>query len=189
MPITLTVTGHEEIITSLNNLSDKLKGPEVVTELARMSAEVLKSVTPVGMRGNAGLLQRTMSEVAGPEPTADGWWAGVGNLEGIYPLEPAPRDTIKNFLEMIRGQKGGKGTPPPSPKKGTPLAAGSSDYDKQYAKATAWQERNRSKTEAAFWLLFKEGEKSTGASKAELNRARRLLDIDRAIRRKYHGGK
>lgn len=105
--ITLRVTGHEEIIASLNNLSEKLQGPEVVQQLAQMSSEVLATEAPVGIRGDAGLLQRTVSETAGPEPTGQGWWAGVGNLEGIYPLEPAPPDTIKNFLEMIgKGKKG-----------------------------------------------------------------------------------
>lgn len=109
MPITLTVTGHEEIITSLQNLSDKLQGPEVVQELALMSSEVLAAEAPVGRRGNAGLLQRTISEVAGPKSTGQGWWAGVGNLEGIYPLEPAPRGTIATFLERIgKRKKGGK---------------------------------------------------------------------------------
>lgn len=108
--ITLTVTGHEEIIASLTNLSDRLQGPEVVQRLSQMSSGILANVTPVGRRGNAGLLQRTMSETAGPEPTGQGWWAGVGNLEGIYPLEPAPPDTIKNFLEMIGKGKTGTGT-------------------------------------------------------------------------------
>ena len=106
MPITLTVTGHEEIITSLQNLSDKIQGPEVVQELVLMSSEVLASEAPVGRRGSAGLLQRTISEVAGPEPTGEGWWAGVGNLEGIYPLEPAPKGTIAAFLEIMRERRG-----------------------------------------------------------------------------------
>ena len=108
MPITLTATGHEEILASLQNLSDKLRGPEVVETLAKESSIILAQNAPVGERGmTRGLLQRTVSEVAGPEPTGQGWWAGVGNLEGIYPLEPAPPDTIKNFLEMIgKGKKG-----------------------------------------------------------------------------------
>lgn len=109
MPITLTVTGHEEIIASLQNLSDKIRGPEIVQELALMSSEVLATEAPVGRRGSAGLLQRTISEVAGPEPIGEGWWAGVGNLEGIYPLEPAPKGTIAAFLERIgKGKKGSK---------------------------------------------------------------------------------
>ena len=108
MPITLTATGHEEILASLQNLSDKLRGPEVVETLAKESSIILAQNAPVGERGmTRGLLQRTVSEVAGPEPTGQGWWAGVGNLEGIYPLEPAPPDTIKNFLEMIRGRVSG----------------------------------------------------------------------------------
>ena len=107
--ITLRVTGHEEIIASLNNLSNRLQGPELVRQLSQMSSGILANATPVGRRGNAGLLQRTMSETAGPEPTGQGWWAGVGNLEGIYPLEPAPPDTIKNFLEMIGKGRTGTG--------------------------------------------------------------------------------
>ena len=104
--ITLTVTGHEEIIASLNNLSNKLQGPELVQTLGQEASIILAQETPVGERGmTRGLLQRTMSEAAGPEPTGQGWWVGVGNLEGIYPLEPAPPDTIKNFLEMMRGSK------------------------------------------------------------------------------------
>ncbi len=105
MPITLTVTGHSEIIASLQNLNDRLDGPEVVQALGQMSSAILEQSTPVGRRGDAGNLQRTMSEMAGPERTGQGWWVGVGNLDGIYPLEAAPKDTIKNFLEMIRGRK------------------------------------------------------------------------------------
>lgn len=101
MPTTLTVTGHNEIIASLQNLSDKLDGPEIVQTLGQMSSAILTQETPVGRRGDAGKLQRTMSEMAGPEPTGQGWWMGVGNLEGIYPLEPAPRGTIAAFLERI----------------------------------------------------------------------------------------
>ena len=113
MPITLTVTGHEEIIASLNNLSNRLQGPEVVATLAKETSIILAQNAPVGQRGmTRGLLQRTMSEVAGPEPTGQGWWAGVGNLEGIYPLEPAPRGTIKAFLEMIGKKKGSSGKKP-----------------------------------------------------------------------------
>jgi hypothetical protein len=108
MPVTLTVQGHEEIIASLQNLSDKLQGPEVVTKLAHESAIELGQTTPRGRRGSeAGKLSRTMTEVAGPEPAGGGWWAGVGNLEGIYPTTPAPKHTIKNFLEMIRGRVSG----------------------------------------------------------------------------------
>lgn len=98
--------GHEGIIASLQNLSDKLQGPEVVDVLAKKTSVIIGHNTPVGRRGaTSGLLQRTMSETGGPEPTKGGWWAGVGNLEGIYPTEPAPSNTIKNFLEMIRGPK------------------------------------------------------------------------------------
>lgn len=107
MPITLTVTGHNEIIASLQNLSDKLDGPEVVQALGQMSSSILTQETPVGRRGDAGKLQRTMSEMAGPEPTGQGWWMGVGNLEGIYPLEPAPKGTIAAFLKRWREQHGG----------------------------------------------------------------------------------
>ncbi len=110
MPITLTVTGHEEIIASLQNLSDKLDGPEVVQALSQMSSVILVGETPVGHRGDAGKLQRTMSEMAGPEPTGQGWWAGVGNLEGIYPLEPAPKGTIAAFLKRWREQHPGGDT-------------------------------------------------------------------------------
>jgi len=102
MPISLTVEGHEGIITSLHNLSDKLQGPELVSKLARESAIELGQTTPIGIRGaEAGKLSRTMTEVGGPMPTGSGWWAGVGNLEGIYPLASAPRHTIKRFLELI----------------------------------------------------------------------------------------
>lgn len=108
MPVTLTVQGHEEIIASLQNLSDKLQGPEVVNTLAHEAAIELGQTTPVGRRGaEAGKLSRTMTEVGGPEPTEGGWWAGVGNLEGIYPTTSAPKHTIRNFLEMIRGRVSG----------------------------------------------------------------------------------
>jgi len=107
VPVTLTVQGHEEIIASLQNLSDKLQGPEVVTALAHEAAIELGQTTPIGHRGQAGKLSRTMTEVGGPESTGGGWWAGVGNLEGIYPTTSAPKHTIKNFLEMIRGRVSG----------------------------------------------------------------------------------
>jgi len=107
MPITLTVTGHEEIIASLQNLSDKIEGPEVVGRLAQMGSSILATEAPVGRRGSAGLLQRTLSEMAGPEPVGQGWWAGVGNLEGIYPLPPAPKGTIAAFLKLWRARRGG----------------------------------------------------------------------------------
>ena len=107
MPITLTVTGHNEIIASLQNLNDRLDGPEVVQKLGQMTSAILEQSTPRGRRGDAGKLQRTMSEIAGPEPTGQGWWMGVGNLEGIYPLEPTPKGTIAAFLERIgKGKKG-----------------------------------------------------------------------------------
>ena len=104
MPITLTVQGHEELIASLQNLSDRLQGPEVVETLAKETSIIMAQNTPVGEYGmTRGILQRTMSEVGGPEATAGGgWWAGVGNLAGIYPLEAAPKGTIKAFLEGIR---------------------------------------------------------------------------------------
>ena len=105
MAITLTVEGHEGIITRLQNLSNKVNSPEIVETLAKETSGLLAENTPRGRRGDSGLLGRTMTEVAGPEPAGDGWWAGVGNLAGIYPLEPAPKGTIKAFLEMIRGPK------------------------------------------------------------------------------------
>ena len=106
MPVTLTVSGHEELITSLKNLSNKLQGPEVVNALAHESAIELGQTTPVGVRGSlAGQLRRTMTEVGGPNQTGGGWWAGVGNLEGIYPLKSAPPHTIKRFLELIGKSK------------------------------------------------------------------------------------
>ena len=105
MPITLTVEGHEGIITSLQNLSNKVNSPEVVETLAKETSGLLAENTPRGRRGDSGLLGRTMTEVAGPEPAGDGWWAGVGTLAGIYPLESAPKGTIKAFLEMIRGYR------------------------------------------------------------------------------------
>jgi len=106
MPVTLTVEGHEGLIASLQNLSDRLQGPKLVSKLAHQSSIELGQTTPVGTMGaEAGKLQRTMMEVGGPEQTTGGWWAGVGNLEGIYPLTSAPRHTIKNFLKMIRKPK------------------------------------------------------------------------------------
>ena len=91
------------MIASLQNLSDRLQGPEVVETLARETSIVMAQNTPVGEYGvTRGILQRTMSEVGGPEATTDGWWAGVGNLAGIYPLVTAPKGTIKAFLESIR---------------------------------------------------------------------------------------
>jgi len=105
------VEGHEGIIDSLQNLSNKLQGPEVVNTLAKETSIIMGQNTPVGTRGaTRGQLQRAMSETAGPKPTEGGWWAGVGSLEGIYPLESAPRNTIKEFLRMIRGDP--KGGPP-----------------------------------------------------------------------------
>ena len=71
-------------------------------QLAQMSSEIIVQEAPVGIRGRAGLLQQTLSEIAGPEPTEQGWWAGVGNLEGIYPLKTARKGTIAAFLEKWR---------------------------------------------------------------------------------------
>ena len=97
MPITV----QTEVFGDLRNLSKKVKGPEVVAELAQVVSLKLAEVSPK----DTGLLQRTISETAGPEPIEQGWWAGVGNLEGIYPLVSAPRGTIAAFLIRIGKKK------------------------------------------------------------------------------------
>lgn len=147
MPITVQTA----VFDDLKNLSNKVKGPEVVQELARTASEAMIDAAPVGQYGDAGLLSRTLSEVAGPEPREGGWWAGVGNLEGIYPLKSAPRDTIKNFLELIgKGKKGKKETPsqPPKAPEGDIVTAKFEipgfPYPPKAAKVRAWKERGRS---------------------------------------------
>jgi len=105
MSVTLTVTGTEGILASLQNLSNRLSGPEIVTELSVMASAEIHRAAPVGRRGDAGLLQRTLSETSPAEPTGDGWRAGVGNMDGILPLQPAPRGTIKYFLEKMGYKK------------------------------------------------------------------------------------
>lgn len=104
MPI--TSQGDREIFDNLNRLQQRVDSPTVVSELAQAASRALAETTPVGRRGNAGLLKRTMTEVAEPVRTAEGWWAGVGNLEGIYPLKSAPRGTIAAFLKRKRKKEG-----------------------------------------------------------------------------------
>ncbi len=106
MPVSLTVTGTEGILASLDNLSNKVKGPELVQILGQEASIIIAQEAPVGERGmTRGLLQRTLSEMGPVTSTGDGWHVGVGNMEGILPPPDPPKGTIKRFLEIIRGSK------------------------------------------------------------------------------------
>jgi len=109
VPISLTVTGTERILGSLENLRAAIVSPDVVQNLADMASQVMSDNAPVGVRGDAGLLQRTLSEVSVAQPTGNGWQIGVGNMQGIYPLEPAPRGTISAFLKKWAEEHGETG--------------------------------------------------------------------------------